>query len=66
MKKLISVLLVLVLFVSVIAPAASAVEPENEYPIILLTGDGASIYDAEGNEIYPYNFTGDSGDGRKL
>ncbi len=57
MKKVISVLLVAVLFFTCSIPAFSWVdanETRSQIPIIRISGDGEALYDAEGNKIFHY------------
>ncbi len=57
MKKVISVLLVAILFFTCAFPAFSWVdanETRSQIPIIRISGDGEALYDAEGNKIFHY------------
>jgi len=60
MKKLISILLTVILILSVAAPCAFAFSESAELvknvPIIHLRGDGNSIHDQDGNQVYPTGY----------
>lgn len=61
MKKVISVLLVAVLFFMSAFPAFSWVdanETRSQIPVIRISGDGEALYDAEGNKIFHYRDIG--------
>lgn len=54
MKKLISLLLVLLLFISIVAPSASAIEMNDirsKTPIVCISGDGGALVDKDGNQL---------------
>ncbi len=50
MKKIISVILVMLMLFTVMAPAASAAE-DGRVPIIYIRGNGEALYDKDGNKI---------------
>lgn len=54
MKKIVSILLSLVLVFSLVLPSFAA-NSDQDIPIVYVRGQGASIYDAEGNDIASIN-----------
>lgn len=61
MKKIISILMVAVLFFLCTVPAFSWVdanETRSQIPVIRISGDGEALYDAEGNKIFHYRDIG--------
>ncbi|MBQ4365722.1 MAG: hypothetical protein II804_05610, partial [Clostridia bacterium] len=70
MKKAISLLLVFVLAFSLLLPASAYVDIDTRrgpMPVVLITGDAAAIYDADGNKVFKISELGDvfknAGDG---
>ncbi len=56
MKKLISVILTLVMLFTLAIPAfAGRSNSQSQIPVILISGDGDSIYDADGNEVFRFS-----------
>lgn len=68
MKKIISLILTLSLIFAVTAPAASAAENER-LPIVYIRGNGAALYDADGNQLVTgldnVSFGNDSAEGEE-
>ena len=56
MKKIISVFLSLILLISLAVPALAAYDSNyrSEVPMILISGDGGTIVDADGNETFKF------------
>ena len=69
MKKMISVMLVVIMLFSLSAPAMAAeyVTWGGDIPVVMIYGDGQPIYDTEGNKVFHFkemlNMIGDSADG---
>lgn len=56
MKKVLSFLLVIIMAFSFVTPAfADTGNVRSNIPVILISGDGDSIYDADGNEIFRFS-----------
>ncbi len=56
MKKILSFFMVLVLIFTLTLPAyADWSDSQSQIPVILISGDGDSIYDAEGNEVFRFS-----------
>ncbi len=56
MKKVLSLFLVLVLIFTFSVPAfADYSNSQSQIPVILISGDGDSIYDADGNEVFRFS-----------
>lgn len=56
MKKVISVLIVLVMLMSVAPSAlASSLDGLSDYPAIIIGGNGEEIYDSDGNMVYDFS-----------
>lgn len=74
MKKIISVLLILVMMFSLAVPAFAAVNvnaSKSQIPIIRISGDGETLYDDQGNELITYTgifsaFESEDGDNEEL
>lgn len=56
MKKILSFFMVLVLIFTLTLPAyADWSDSQSQIPVILISGDGDSIYDAQGNEVFRFS-----------
>lgn len=58
MKKVIALLLALVMSLTMMVPCFAAFDTgdyKSDIPVILISGDGDSIYDAEGNEVFRFS-----------
>lgn len=56
MKKILSLLLALVMIFCLAVPAfADYSNSKSQIPVILISGDGDSIYDAQGNEVFRFS-----------
>lgn len=67
MKKIISLLLVLIMTFSLALPASAAMADGKKVPIIVLRGDGTDIYDKTGEKIvWPVSLGDEEGDKDKL
>ena len=70
MKKALSLLLTCILVFSLLLPASAYVDIDTRrgpMPVVLITGDAAAIYDADGNKVFKISELGDvfknAGDG---
>ncbi len=69
MKKIISILLVLIMLFSIVIPAgaASYTYYGGDIPVVMIYGDGQPIYNAEGKKVFHFremfNMIGDSAEG---
>ncbi len=58
MKKVLSFLLAVIMLFSFVTPAFAAYDSSDtisQIPVILISGDGDSIYDADGNEVFRFS-----------
>ena len=62
MKKALSLLLTCILMFSLLLPASAYVDIDTRrgpMPVVLITGDAAAIYDADGNKVFKISELGD-------
>lgn len=59
MKKVLSLLLVIIMIFTFVSPAFAAgydmSDTVSDIPVVLISGDGDSIYDADGNEVFRFS-----------
>lgn len=59
MKKVLSLLLVIIMTFTFVSPAFAAgydmSDTVSDIPVVLISGDGDSIYDADGNEVFRFS-----------
>lgn len=68
MKKIISVLLIVLMIFSMAVPAfaadVDAVSSKSQIPVVCVLGDGEPLYDAEGNKIFHLRTSFTESDGK--